>query len=98
MVRTAWILSAAGAAMFLLSDVFLAGVYRYSWGYYPRYAWPSLFYLAVFFGLLDRAAAAAIAFACELISPRLFPICSQQEVADDGLPDEARGVHPWPEG
>ena len=55
MVRTAWILSAAGAAMFLLSDVFLAGVYRYSWGYYPRYAWPSLFYLAVFFGLLGLA-------------------------------------------
>ena len=52
LVAAAWGLSAACSAVFLLSDVFLAGVYRYSWGFYPRYRWPSVLYLGIFFGVL----------------------------------------------
>ena len=51
-VRVAWALSGACSALFLLSDVFLVGVYQYAWGFYPRYAAASLLYLVVFFGLL----------------------------------------------
>lgn len=48
----AWITSAACAAAILNTDLLVAGVYRYWWGYYPRYGWLSAPYLIYFFGLM----------------------------------------------
>jgi len=45
------LLSAFFSAAALYSDVLVAGVYRYWWGYYPRYGWLGILFLAFFFGL-----------------------------------------------
>jgi len=45
------LLSAFFSAAALGSDVLVAGVHRYWWGYYPRYGWLGIPYLVFFFGL-----------------------------------------------
>jgi PAS domain S-box-containing protein len=45
------LLSVLFAAAALYSDLLLAGVYRYWWGYYPRYGWLGIPFLVFFFGL-----------------------------------------------
>jgi PAS domain S-box-containing protein len=45
------LLSAFFSAAALYSDLLFAGVYRYWWGYYPRYGWLGGPYLVFFFGL-----------------------------------------------
>src|SRR5258708_19720506 len=39
-----WLLSGLFSALFLGTDVFLSGLYRYPWGYYPRYRGAALPY------------------------------------------------------
>ncbi len=54
-VRAAWLLSAFFALIILTTDHVVDGVEKYSWGYYPRYAWASGPYLLFFFVVLGAA-------------------------------------------
>src|SRR5262249_12258902 len=45
-----WLLAAACLGLFVGSDVFLDGLHRYAWGCYPRFRWPTLFFVAYFLG------------------------------------------------
>ncbi|MGD0948022.1 MAG: PAS domain S-box protein [Candidatus Binatia bacterium] len=45
------LLSTSFSAAAMYSDVLVAGVYRYWWGYYPRYGWLGISFLVFFFGL-----------------------------------------------
>jgi diguanylate cyclase (GGDEF)-like protein/PAS domain S-box-containing protein len=47
-----WLLSGVFAALFLGTNAFLSGLYRYPWGYYPRYRAAALPYCLAFIGLL----------------------------------------------
>ncbi|HXV78582.1 MAG TPA: ATP-binding protein [Candidatus Binatia bacterium] len=51
-VWLAWVVSAVFFAIVLAGDVFLSGVNRFWWGYYPRYEWGSVPFLGFFFGLM----------------------------------------------
>ncbi|MBI4517274.1 MAG: PAS domain S-box protein [Deltaproteobacteria bacterium] len=46
-----WLLAALFSAAALGSDALLAGVYRFWWGYYPRYGWLGVPFLLFFFGV-----------------------------------------------
>jgi len=48
----AWTVSAVFATSVLWSDALIAGVTRYWWGYYPRYSWLGVPYLAYFYGMM----------------------------------------------
>jgi two-component system sensor histidine kinase/response regulator len=53
--RLVWaglVLSAFFSAAAVGSDVLVAGVHRYWWGYYPRYGWLGVPFLVFFFGLV----------------------------------------------
>lgn len=53
--RLAWIcwgLSAFFSLTILTTGGLITGLYRYPWGYYPRYGWLSVPYLGYFFGAL----------------------------------------------
>jgi PAS domain S-box-containing protein len=54
-VRVSWLLSAFFALLILTTDQIVDGVEKYSWGYYPRYAWASGPYLLFFFFALGAA-------------------------------------------
>jgi PAS domain S-box-containing protein len=54
-VRIAWMLSAFFSLLILTTDQIVDGVEKYSWGYYPRYAWASGPYLLFFFVILGAA-------------------------------------------
>jgi PAS domain S-box-containing protein len=54
-VRVAWLLSAFFSLLILTTDQIVDGVEKYSWGYYPRYAWASGPYLLFFFVVLGAA-------------------------------------------
>jgi len=54
-VRVSWLLSAFFALLILTTDQIVDGVEKYSWGYYPRYAWASGPYLLFFFVVLGAA-------------------------------------------
>jgi diguanylate cyclase (GGDEF)-like protein/PAS domain S-box-containing protein len=43
-----WLLSALAAAVFVGSNAFLEGLYRYPWGYYPRFTRTGLVYVGFF--------------------------------------------------
>lgn len=51
MVWINWGLASLFMLAILTTDGLVAGLHRYWWGYYPRYGWLSLPYLAFFFGL-----------------------------------------------
>ncbi|WP_447975310.1 PAS domain S-box protein [Nitrospira sp. Kam-Ns4a] len=51
-VWAAWGLAALFAGAAAETDQFLAGLYRYWWGYYPKYGWVSLPFLAYFFTIM----------------------------------------------
>ncbi len=51
-VWLAWLLGCAFLLTIISTDVFISGLYRYSWGYYPRYGWLSFGFLAFFFFLM----------------------------------------------
>ncbi len=52
LVWLSWALSMGFADAIFLSDAFIPGLYRYWWGYYPRYGWLSIPYLLYFFGVM----------------------------------------------
>ena len=54
-VRIAWLLSAFFSLLILTTDQIVDGVEKYTWGYYPRYAWASGPYLLFFFVVLGAA-------------------------------------------
>src|SRR5262245_23955272 len=54
-VRISWLLSALFSLLILTTDHVVDGVEKYSWGYYPRYAWASGPYLFFFFVVLGAA-------------------------------------------
>jgi Amt family ammonium transporter len=47
-----WLLSVLASAAFVGSDAFLEGLYRYPWGYYPRFTRLGLVYVAFFVAVL----------------------------------------------
>ena len=47
-----WALSALASAVFVRSDAFLQGLYRYPWGYYPRFTRLGLLYVGFFVTVL----------------------------------------------
>ena len=47
-----WIISAAFALTIIRSNLLIQGLYRYWWGYYPKYGWLSIYYLTFFFGMM----------------------------------------------
>ncbi len=51
LVWASWSLSALFSAAALGGDALLAGVYHYWWGFYPRYGWLGVPFLAFFFGI-----------------------------------------------
>ncbi len=51
-IWTIWAVGAFFAVAALTSDVLVAGVHRYWWGYYPYYGWMGVPFLAYFFSLL----------------------------------------------
>ena len=51
-IVTSWLMSAFFAAAIFSSDTLISGLYHYSWGYYPKYGWLSVPYLAFFFGMM----------------------------------------------
>jgi len=51
----AFLASACFSGFALFSGSVIAGVYRYEWGYYPRYALSSAPYLLFFFGLMAES-------------------------------------------
>ncbi len=51
-VWLAWLVSGLFFALVLSGDVFISGVNRFWWGYYPRYEWASVPFLGFFFGLM----------------------------------------------
>jgi PAS domain S-box-containing protein len=48
----AWMVSAFFATSVLWSDALIHGVTRYWWGYYPRYSWLGIPFLAYFYGMM----------------------------------------------
>jgi two-component system cell cycle sensor histidine kinase/response regulator CckA len=55
-VRAAWVLSGVCAAVALGTDALVAGLYRYPWGYYPRYGWFGAVFVSFFFLLMIASA------------------------------------------
>ena len=51
-VIACWLLSSFFAAMILATDALIMGLYKYPWGYYPKYGALSVPYLAFFFGTM----------------------------------------------
>jgi diguanylate cyclase (GGDEF)-like protein/PAS domain S-box-containing protein len=51
-VGVIWLLSAVASALFVGSRAFLEGLYRYPWGYYPRFSRLGLAYVAFFLAVL----------------------------------------------
>ena len=49
---SAWLSSALFSASGILTNDLVSGVYRYWWGYYPRYEWVGTIFVLVFVGLL----------------------------------------------
>ena len=47
-----WTLSSFFAFTIISTEWLITGVYKYSWGYYPRYSWLSIPYLIFFFGMM----------------------------------------------
>lgn len=52
LVWVGWSLGALFSAAIVASDALIAGLYRYWWGYYPKYGWLSVPFLAFFFGMM----------------------------------------------
>ena len=47
-----WLTAAFFAFTIITTDLLIAGLYKYSWGYYPKYEWLSVFYMVFFFGTM----------------------------------------------
>ena len=52
LVWAGWTLSAICSAVALSTDALIPGLYRYWWGYYPRYGWFSAVFLPFFFFMM----------------------------------------------
>lgn len=52
LVWLSWATSAAFLATVVWTDLFIAGVYRYWWGFYAKYDWMSFPFLGFFFGMM----------------------------------------------
>jgi len=51
-VDLSWVLSSFFVIVILTTNVLIAGLYHYPWGYYPRYGWLSIPFLIFFFGMI----------------------------------------------
>jgi len=51
-VWMSWALSATFAVAALGTDAMIPGLYRYTWGFYPKYGWMGALYLLFFFGVV----------------------------------------------
>jgi diguanylate cyclase (GGDEF)-like protein/PAS domain S-box-containing protein len=47
-----WFVSVLSSGLFLGTNLLMDGLYRYPWGYYPRFRWSSAPYLLFFVGML----------------------------------------------
>ena len=56
LVWAGWILSVICSAVALSTDALIPGLYRYWWGYYPRYGWFSVVFLPFFFFMMIAGA------------------------------------------
>lgn len=52
LVMNGWLVAAVFAGTIIGTDTLINDLYRYWWGYYPRYGWLSVPYLVFFFGLM----------------------------------------------
>ncbi len=50
-----WGLSCLFSATVLFTSEFVSGLYEYWWGFYPRYGWASVPFLAFFFGMMAES-------------------------------------------
>ncbi len=54
-VAYSFLLSVLCTAVILGSNLMIQDLYRYPWGFYPKYEWPSAIYLVFFFGVMLRS-------------------------------------------